>query len=72
MGKKRKKNWMAAPLCLFWTLWRERNRVVFDNEVFNAQRIKSNFLRNLWNWANLYSVVNTNSFVDFLAWLGCR
>ena len=71
MGKKRKKIWVAAPLCLFWTLWRARNRVVFDNEVTNAQKIKSNFLSNLWNWTNLYSVVNTNSFVDFfgLAWV---
>ena len=72
MGKKRKKIWMVAPLCLFWTSWWERNRVVFDNGVTNAQKIKSNFLSNLWNWTNLYNVVNTNSFVDFLAWLGCR
>ena len=72
MGKKRKKIWMAAPLCLFWTLGRERNRVVFDNGVTNAQKIKSNFLSNLWNWTNLYSVVNINFFMDFLAWLGCR
>ena len=46
--------------------------MVFDNGVTNAQKIKSNFLSNLWNWTNLYSVVNSNSFVDFLAWLGCR
>ena len=44
--------------------------MVFDNEVTNAQKIKSNFLSNLWNWTNLYSVVNTNSFVDFLHGLG--
>ena len=45
--------------------------VVFDNGVTNAQKIKSNFLSNLWNWTNLYCVVNTNSFVDFfgLAWV---
>ena len=53
VGKKRKKIWMATPLCLFWTLWKERNRVVFDNGVTNAQKIKSNFLSNLWNWTNL-------------------
>ena len=44
--------------------------MVFDNGVTNAQKIKPNFLSNLWNWTNLYSVVNMNSFVDFLAWLG--
>ena len=40
--------------------------MVFDNGVTNAQKIKSNFLSNLWNLTNLYSV-NMNSFVDFLA-----
>ena len=57
VGKKRKKNLDGCS---------------FDNEVFNTQKIKSNFLSNLWKWANLYNVVSTNSFVDFLVWLGCR
>ena len=56
---------------IIWTSWQERNRVVLDNGVSNAQKIKSNFLSNLWNWTNLYSVDNTTPFVDFLAWLGC-
>ena len=72
MGKKRKKIWMAAPLCLFWTLWGERNRGVFENGVTSTQRIKANILSNLWTWENLYSVDNTNSFLDFLTWLGSR
>ena len=33
--KKGKKIWMAAPICLFWTIWRGRNRVVFDNVLKN-------------------------------------
>ena len=72
MGKKRKKIWMAAPLCLFWTLWHEGNMVVFDNEVTSVQRIKVNFVTNLWTWANLYSVDNTNFVLDFLTWMGSR
>ena len=72
MGKKHKKIWMAAPLCLFWTLWRARNRLVFKNEVTSAQRIKANFVTNLWTWVNLYCVDNMNSVLDFLTWLGSR
>ena len=41
--------------------------VVFENKVTTAQRTKSNFLSNLWAWANLYNSDNTNSFVNFLA-----
>ena len=46
VGKKRKKLWRAAPLCLFWTLWHERNRVAFDKEAFSAYRLKSSFMCN--------------------------
>ena len=70
--KKRKKIWTAAPLCLFWTLWCARNKLTFENGVTSAQRIKFNFVSNLWTWANLYSNDNTNSVLDFLTWLGCR
>ena len=72
MGIKRKKIWMVALLCLFWTLWHSRNRLVFENEVTSAQKIKANFVTNLWTWANLYCVDNTNSVLDFLTWLGSR
>ena len=72
MGKKCKKIWMAAPLCLFWTLWRERNRVVFENEVTSVHRINANFVTNLWTWVNLYSVDNMDYVLDFLTWMGSR
>ena len=29
MGKKRKKIWDAIPLCIFWTVWKEGNRLAF-------------------------------------------
>ena len=60
---------MAAPLCLFWTLWQEKNRMDFEDETPSAHRMKTTFL---WSWANLYSVDNTDSLVDFLTWLGYR
>ena len=63
---------MVAPLCLFWTLWLERNRVVFENEAPSAHRTKSFFLFTLWGWAKMYSPDNLNSLVGFLAWLGYR
>ena len=29
VGKKRKNIWIAAPICLFWTVWQNRNIMVF-------------------------------------------
>ena len=71
VGKKCKKVWLVAALCLFWTIWLERNMVVFDNEVFFAHKMKTTFISNLWSWANLYSVNKTNSLLDFMTWMGC-
>ena len=65
VGKKRRKIWFAAPLCLFWNLWRARNLMVFENEAPSAQRIKVNFVSNLWTWANLFSGDYTHSVIDF-------
>ena len=72
IGKKRKIIWIAAPHCLFWTLWNERNRAAFENEKPSAFRMKSSFLFTLWSWAKLYSADNLSSLVDFLTWLGYR
>ena len=72
VGKKRKSVWLAAPLCLFWTLWNERNMAAFENEISSAFRMKSSFLFTLWSWAKLYSVDNLSSLVDFLTWLEYR
>ena len=72
VGKKRKRVWMAAPLCIFLTLWMERNRVVFENEAPSAHRMKSFFLLSLLSWAKLYSVDNLNSMMEFLTWMGYR
>ena len=33
VGKKRKKIWTATPMCLFWTLWCARNKLVCEKQV---------------------------------------
>ena len=42
--KKTKKLLMAAPLYLFWAIWRERNRIVFDNVDFSLSKLESSFI----------------------------
>ena len=72
VGKKRKRIWLAAPLCIFWTLWRARNKLGFENEGTTDQKIKTIFVTNLWAWANTFREDKTNSVVEFLTWLGSR
>ena len=72
VGKRRKKVWMAAPLCLFWRIWCERNRIVFNDEALSVHRMKSSFLCNLWSWSYMYIEDKPNSLLDFLTWLRCK
>lgn len=43
--KKKKKEWMeGCPLCLMWTLWKQRNRRAFKYIEQSNQSIKSLFM----------------------------
>ena len=70
VGKKRKKAWEVAPLCLFWSIWRERNRRAFENCESLDQTIKSSFLYNFWDWVTLYIGDGSMLLLDFVNWLG--
>ena len=70
IGRKRNKVWRAVPLCLFWTIWKERNRRSFENVELFVQRLKFLFLCTLLSWTNLF--IENSFLVDFIDWLGSR
>ena len=47
VGKKRKKVWKSISLCIFWTVWKERNRLAFRGGALNIQKLKNSFVCNL-------------------------
>ena len=70
LGKKCRKVWKATPLCIFWAVWKERNRIAFDNEELSIHRLKNSFVCNLW--LRTKSVVNDGPLplLNFFDWLG--
>ena len=56
-------------LCLFWTVWCERNRRAYKNQEAVVHRIKLNFLYNPWAWSFVFLVKGPSSIVDFVDWL---
>ena len=70
VGKRWKTVWLAAPLCLFWTIWKKRNRRAFEVEEQSIQGLKQAFLCNLWDWARLFLTFGPSSVVDFVDWEG--
>ena len=37
VGKRHKKAWMTTLLAIFWTIWHERNNIVFGNKEFQLK-----------------------------------
>ncbi|RVW55305.1 hypothetical protein CK203_089047 [Vitis vinifera] len=72
VGKKRKGVWKASPLCLFWMVWKTRNKVAFEEEELSIQRLKASFF--------LFSLVGDeevykdgpSTLVDFFGWVASR
>ena len=56
---------MVASTSLLWTIWKERNRVVFYDTPFSVDRLKLSFISSLSFWAGL--IANEDfSFVRIL------
>ena len=72
VGKRRKKVWQAAPSCLFWTVWKTRNRIVFKDDFFSIQKLKYLVLFLLLS-ENKFSIENgPSTLVGFIDWVSCK
>ena len=68
-GQEKRESLESGPLCLMWTIWKEKNRRVFDDIERNDQDIKPIFLYTFVNWAKVYIKEHTFSLIDFVDWL---
>ena len=50
VGKRHKEAWISTPLCIFWVVWKEKNRRSFDNEEHLDHYLKSSFLSTPFSW----------------------
>ncbi|RVW49843.1 Glycoprotein 3-alpha-L-fucosyltransferase A [Vitis vinifera] len=69
VGKKRKGVWKASPLCLFWTVWKTRNKVAFEEEELSIQRLKASFVYFLWLETKRSIKDGPSTLVDFVGWV---
>ncbi|KAJ9679351.1 hypothetical protein PVL29_021319 [Vitis rotundifolia] len=54
LGKKRRVVWRMAPICLFWCIWGERNRRIFQEEERSDTSLRNLFLRSLLEWSQQF------------------
>ena len=69
-GKKRKVVWQAGPLCLFWSVWKARNRIAFEDSVLSIQRLKASFVYLLLLETKLFIKGGLLTLIDFIDWVG--
>ncbi|RVW50823.1 hypothetical protein CK203_076848 [Vitis vinifera] len=72
VGRKRKKVWKSIPLFIFWTIWKERNRLPFKGGVLAYQKLKTSLVYIIWGWAKVYIDMESKSLIGFLEWLASK
>ena len=71
VGKKRKKVWRVGPLCIFWTVWKARNKIAFEDDMLSIQRlINGSFVYLLWSETKLFIKDDSSMLIDFIDWVG--
>ena len=68
VGRKRKEVWKSIPLFIFWTIWKERNRLAFKGGVLAYQKLKTSLVYSIWGWAKVYIDMESKSLIGFLEW----
>ena len=58
--------WKMAPICLFWCIWGEWNRIMFQEEEKSDTSLKNLFFRALLEWSRQFMDVDYLSFMNML------
>ena len=58
--------WMAAPHCLMWYLWRERNDQQFEDSEWSLSNLKLFFFKTLLDWMSVVGSIFTCSVCDLI------
>ncbi|KAJ9684929.1 hypothetical protein PVL29_017089 [Vitis rotundifolia] len=72
VGKKHKAVWQVDLLCLFWSVWKVRNRIAFKDSVLSIQKLKASFVYLLWLETKLMIKSGPSVLIDFIDWVGSQ
>jgi hypothetical protein len=66
-GKHHSHIWNLIPLCLMWTVWRERNLRTFEDLSSSQDQLLGTFVTSLFDWSRIWgftTAVTVTEFVD--------
>jgi len=58
--------WNLMPLAIWWSVWKERNRRIFEGKELSLLNFKFYFLRILYGWSQDLDDSANLTFVDFV------
>jgi hypothetical protein len=58
--------WRMAPLCLMWTIWRERNARCFEDKEMIMAELSNGFLQLLFFWAGFFNIPQVSNIQQFV------
>jgi hypothetical protein len=59
--------WKMVPICIFWSIWRERNNRCFEDLECSMEEILASLLYSLYSWTVAYLSPLSISYADFLS-----
>ena len=63
--------WNLIPLCIWWTLWRERNDRCFENTFSSMEGLRGQLMSSLFCWAKAVLGFRLCDFFEFLSFVAC-
>jgi hypothetical protein len=64
-GKHQSSVWNLVPLCLMWSVWRERNARTFEDMSRSADQLLEIFVNFLYDWSRIWGFTTANTVSEF-------
>ncbi|KAL5179442.1 hypothetical protein HKD37_01G000746 [Glycine soja] len=75
VGNTKSTRWKCWWVAVTWTIWQQRNKIVFQNQCFNSSKVMDDSLLLLWSWLksnNKDFTIHFNQWATNLTLVGVR
>ena len=57
--------WNMVPICLMWTIWKERNQRTFEDVSRSDKQVLESFTLTLFDWSRTWGFTTSSSITEF-------
>ena len=67
LGQHSSDTWNLIPLCLIWIVWKERNRLMFEDVSSFDSQLLDCFALTLFYWSRAWGFTISSTVIDFIS-----